>query len=99
MTPAGPPCPFLDAVAAQVAGHRAVGAADADTPLDGARASARAVIDAPDLDRAARLLLRDPPLFAAFFQNADLAFEKSSQFGNHISARVMRALELIGPNG
>lgn len=88
--------PFLHAVAAQVAGHRATPGAAAAAHLDAARADARAVVHERDADTAARCLLRDPPLLAAFFQNADLLFEHDSEFANPISAIVMRALELIG---
>jgi hypothetical protein len=81
--------PFVDAVTEQLGRHRAAPAAELVEAV-------RAVLDEPDEPTAARLLLADPPLLAAFFQNVDLLYEENAKVANTISGKVMHALHLLG---
>ena len=98
--------PFLEAVAA----HVAFGLGADPTGGDGAerlartRAAALAVLRdagalggprvAAQVDAAARALLDNPPLLAAFFQNLDLLYEHEAPGAAEVSLLLMRAMEL-----
>lgn len=84
--------PFLAAAAQQVAGHTREGA-------DAAGERALSVLLTPDPGAAARVLIAEPVLFAAFFQNLDLLYDAADPGADATSAIVLAALELAGHAG
>ena len=98
--------PFLDAVATHVAFGLGADPADASTTerMIDARVAALAVLgdcgalggrrEQERVDAAARLLLANPPLLAAFFQNLDLLYHHGAPGATEVSLLLMRAMEL-----
>ena len=98
--------PFLDAVTTHVAfglGADPVDGATAERLAD-ARLAALDVLrrcgalggprDPAEVDAAARLLLANPPLLAAFFQNLDLLYLHGAAGAPEVSLLLMRVMEL-----
>jgi hypothetical protein len=98
--------PFLDAVAAHVAFGLGADPSDGGTGerLTNARLAALGILracgavdgpgDARGLDDAARTLLGNPPLLAAFFQNLDLLYQHDAPGAPAVSLLLMRTMEL-----
>ena len=98
--------PFLEAVAAHVT--FGLGADPSDGATVERQATARlatlgvlhacgALGGSPDpaqVDAAARALLANPPLLAAFFQNLDLLYQHRAPEATKVSLLLMRAMEL-----
>lgn len=98
--------PFLDAVSRQVA--YGLGAdphsSDAETRAIDAEERAMTVLQdagavgepstSEGVDAAARRLLAEPPMLAAFFQNLDLLFEHRASGAEAVARLLMRAMEL-----
>ena len=98
--------PFLDAVATHVAFGLGADPTDASTTermIDARQAALGVLADCGALggprehdrvDAAARLLLANPPLLAAFFQNLDLLYHHGAPGSAEVSLLLMRAMEL-----
>ena len=98
--------PFLDAVARQVAYGLGADPHSSDAESRAIDAEKRAVSvlrdagaagvpsSAEAFDAAARRLLAEPPMLAAFFQNLDLLFEHRAAGAEAVARLLMRAMEL-----
>jgi hypothetical protein len=95
--PTDPREAFIEAAAAQLA--RATGAAADGATTALLRDHVATVLDAPDIDAAARHLLGEPALLAACFQNVDLLYLHAAPEADAVAARVMRALDLAARGG
>lgn len=90
---------FLAAVVEQVV-HHLRPAPPADSAVEEWAVAGRALAllrdaAAGELDAAARRLIAEPEMLAAFFQNADLLYVEAAAQADAVGAVVMRALEVL----
>ncbi|MDB4949236.1 MAG: hypothetical protein JWM27_1885 [Gemmatimonadetes bacterium] len=100
---AAPDSPFVREIVREVAFPLGTSAGTADPAERSAlvERTVRALVrdaagDADAREDAARRLASQPPLLAAFFQNADLLYDERHPSADAVSAAVMRAVELLG---